>query len=147
MHPLKYVGGDIVKPLIDNLNTTKQQATALQKPTFLHFDITKNEFPKVDLWLCRDCLFHLSYHVTWLALDKFIQSYIPYMLTTTHCNSSNFLNSDIKSGEFRFMDLFLSPYNFPEPLYRVEDWQSPDTPREMCLWSREQILIAMNKNN
>ncbi len=144
---LVYVGGDIVKKLIDNLNLRRHELVCKNPPNFLHFDITKDEFPNVDLWICRDCLFHLSYQDTWLAINRFVESKIPFILTTTHSNDNFFMNRDIHSGEFKYIDLFSTPYNFPPPLYRIEDWHSPDTPREMCLWSREQILGVLNGLN
>jgi hypothetical protein len=142
--PIIYIGGDIVKPLVDNLNATRY--SVFPPPTFLYFDITKDNFPKVDLWVCRDCLFHLSYNDTWLALNKFIDSGIHFVLTTTHCNFNHFVNTDIQSGQFKFIDLFSHPYFFPNPLYRIQDWEHPDSPREMCLWSRDQIMVALRNS-
>ena len=37
---------------------------------------------------------------------------------------------DISTGDFRFIDLFSKPYNFPsDPLYVIEDWIAPDPER------------------
>src|SRR5262245_41843554 len=53
---ITYYGADIVPVMIDNLQ--KQYGTP--KVRFKNADITLDQFPNVDLWLCRDCLFHLS---------------------------------------------------------------------------------------
>src|SRR5204862_8116349 len=53
---IHYVGADIVKPLIlQNREHYENETT-----TFIHLDITRNRLPDADLWLCRDCLMHLS---------------------------------------------------------------------------------------
>lgn len=54
---IKYIGGDIVEALIAN-NTPKY---ANKNKQFKLLDITKDNLPKANLMLCRDCLVHLSY--------------------------------------------------------------------------------------
>ena len=96
--------------------------------------------------ICRDCLFHLSFNDTKLFLQNFIESKILYLLTTTYINNGEFSNQNIKTGDFRLIDLFSAPYHFEENvLYRIEDSIPNETPREMCLWSREQIISAIGK--
>jgi hypothetical protein len=133
----KYIGGDIVKPLIDKNNLNYRNPGT----TFIHFDIIKNKFPQADLWICRDSLFHLSFDNTFQALDRFIESGIPYVLTTTNKNVDGFKNVDIQSGSWRLIDLFSEPYCFDKKvLFRTDDWVVPHAPKEMCLWSRDQII-------
>jgi len=95
--------------------------------------------------ICRDCLFHLSFQDTKSVLENFIQSNSTYLLTTTHKNmGGSFINKDISTGDFRCIDLFSKPYNFPtDPLYTIDDWIAPDPERQMCLWNREQVLLAL----
>lgn len=76
---ITYIGGDIVRPLVDRNNGEFQDRFT----KFIHFDITKDEFPPADIWVCRDVLFHLSYKDIFLALDNYLKSNIPYILTTT----------------------------------------------------------------
>ena len=139
---IEYIGGDIVKPLIDDLNRDHKSDNI----SFIHFDLIKQIPPQVDLMICRDCLFHLSYEDTRAVLENFIKSKTTYLLTTTHKNVDNaFGNKDILTGDFRCMDLFAPPYCFPNnPLYAIEDWVAPDPERQMCLWNREQIILALN---
>lgn len=139
---IEYIGADIVKPLIDNLN--KQYLSA--KISFCHFDLVNEIPPQVDLMICRDCLFHLSFLDTKSVLEKFIQSNSTYLLTTTHINiGESFANRDISTGDYRCIDLFSNPYNFPiDPLYVIDDWIAPEPERQMCLWNREQVLLALS---
>lgn len=139
---LEYIGGDIVLPLIESHN----RKHAGDKVRFIHLDLTRQPFPKADLMICRDCLFHLSFEDTAAVLRNFVASGIPYLLTTTHANSGAFTNKDILTGDFRLIDLFAPPYNFPpDVLYRIDDWQEPEPRREMCLWRREQVEEALKK--
>lgn len=138
MH-VSYVGGDIVRPIVEELQA-KFGSADIQ---FVHLDITKDKLPAADLMMCRDCLFHLCYKDIAAALENFLASEIPYLLTTTHINKTAFANRDIVTGEHRLMDLFSAPFNFPtDPLHRIEDWVMPKPEKEMCLWSREQILMG-----
>ena len=134
--PIKYIGVDIVKPLIE-LNNKEYSSDNI---SFKVLDITSDKLPLVDLMMCRDCLFHLSYDDTKLFLQNFINSGIPYLLTTTHENKNSFTNTDIATSAFRLIDLFSSPYNFDKnPLMVIDDWVEGFPARQMCLWTREQI--------
>ena len=139
---INYIGGDIVLPLIEAHQSNFKNA----QTNFIHIDLTKDELPDADLMVCRDCLFHLSYQDTKLVLQNFINSNIKYLLTKTYIKSDEFINRDITTGDFRLIDLFSAPFNFDQDvLFRIDDTIPNEIPREMCLWSREQILIALEK--
>lgn len=144
---IEYMGGDLVEPLIrDNIARYGSETIG-----FRHFDIASQVFPKADIWICRDCLFHLSNEDIFRALRRFSQSAIPYILTTTHRpGSGGIKNEDITTGGFRRIDLFAPPFNLPaDTLCRIDDSaspqapESPQTPKDMCLWSREQVSAAL----
>lgn len=100
---INYIGGDIVEPLI-NENTERFGSLNIN---FYKFDITMDRFPKADLWLCRHCLFHLSYADIAAALKRFLASDIPLIATTSHLfKDQKIVNSDIATGDFRMIDLF-----------------------------------------
>jgi hypothetical protein len=140
-HPVNYIGGDIVAPLVESNN--KKYKTETIK--FMQIDLTKDRFPSVDLMLCRDCLIHLSNRDIKAVLQNFIDSKIKYLFTTTLVPSKEHTNEDVSSGDHREIDLFSAPFNFPaDVLYRIEDWQAPDPKREMCLWSRDQVMAAVD---
>lgn len=135
-----YIGADIVSELIDSHN----QRYKNEKVHFLKLNLIADSFPDADLMICRDCLFHLSYDDVRNLLKNFVRSNISYLLTTTHKNTNQFQNRDIKSGDCRSIDLFSAPFNFPQtPLARIDDWVVPYPEREMCLWSREQIAAIL----
>jgi len=133
---IDYRGGDIVRELVES-NTRKYDARHL---AFSIFDITIDEFPRADVWLCRDCLFHLSYSDIYKALANFSRSQIPFLLTTTHLNPDRVPNRDIRSGGYRTLDLFSPPFSLPTDVaHRIADWIEPFPPREVCLWTRAQV--------
>lgn len=138
---VNYIGGDIVRPLIDDLNISYKTSNT----NFIYFDLTKNIPPYADLMICRDCLFHLSNKDIQKVLSNFILSKIPFLLTTTHKNSNQkIINLDIYSGDFRLLDLMAEPFNLPSvPLYEFDDWMPPEPERKMCLWSAEQIKSSI----
>lgn len=140
---INYIGGDIVGNMIEQ--HTAQYAN--ERTKFQHLDICRDALPSADLWMCRDCLFHLCEEEIFMALNNFVKSNIKYILTSTHFSDSinNITggsyngNFDIVTGGFRLLNLFDKPYNFPEPLYRIADALVGFPRREMCVWSREQI--------
>jgi SAM-dependent methyltransferase len=136
-YSLDYTGADIVADLVRVNNDQFSD----KMTRFVHLDIRRDELPSVDLLFCRDCLFHFSYSDTREFIQNFLRSDIKYLFTTTHINDGSFENQDIGTGDYRLIDLFSHPYNFPRNiLAQVDDWYFPEPRREMCLWSREQLL-------
>jgi hypothetical protein len=142
---IKYIGGDIVLPLIEK-NKKKFKNTNLD---FIHIDITRDYLPEVDLMIVRDTLFHLSQHDIERFFYNFKNSKINYLLTTSHLNNQNginFSNTDISTGDYRLLDLFSAPYNFSRNyLYEFDDYLAPESPRKMFLFTRCQIVESLQK--
>jgi hypothetical protein len=133
---LEYVGADIVESIIFKNKSTHSAINI----DFCQLDITKDQLPTADLMICRDCLFHLSYEKIKLFIENFKKSNIRYLLTTSHRNNNVFTNRDIPNGAFRLLDLFSTPFNFPQsPLVIIEDWVPPFPERDMILWNKEQL--------
>ena len=133
---INYIGADIVQDLVDS-NNAKYKNKSIK---FLKLNIITDSFPPADLLICRDCLFHLSNEDIQSVLMNFINSKISYLLTTTHKNTNNFKNINIQTGDYRHIDLFSYPFNFPvNTLVRIDDYVLP-LETEICLFSREQIL-------
>lgn len=139
---ISYIGGDIVQPLIFELKTRYSK----ENLDFIHLDITQEVFPKSDLVLNRDCLFHLSYRDILLTLNNFLDSGSKYFLSTSYHTDTAFLNSDIRSGGFRVIDLFSMPFSFPKDcLFQImENGEGSLPPRSLYLWNREQIKIGQS---
>lgn len=129
-YPLYYLGIDIVPALISE--NDKQYGSP--NIIFMHGDIRKISFPTADAMLCRDCLFHFSYTDINIFLHNFMASTIEYIIITSHINNG-FLNSDIKTGQWRMIDLMLPPFSFPYPLESIQDGDK----KQLCLWSKSQI--------
>lgn len=131
-----YVGGDIVKELIEN-NQNKYENS---KRVFFECDITKDELPYADLILCRDCFFHLSFEDIFSALKNFKLSKSMYLLTTTHSDTRE--NYPTITGGYRSLNMCLNPFNFPKPLkliYERRDAGFADTDKCLGLWKVSDI--------
>ncbi len=99
------------------------------------------------MWLCRDCLFHLSNHDILLVIENFFRSNVKYLLTSTHSNCEN---EDIQTGSFRQLNLQKEPFNFGKPIALIEDWIEGYPVRHLALWEREVLMDAFvqaGKNN
>ena len=128
-----YVGGDIVAPLI----RSNRSRFGSPSTSFVELDITRDPLPAADLWICRDVLFHFSYHHIFSTLRNFVASDIRYLLTTCHPNCPE--NKDIPTGAFRLLNLELPPFNFCPPLLRIDDWIEGAHVRQLCLWEKQAL--------
>ena len=128
-----YVGGDIVKALVDANN----EKYADEKTRFVHLDVTKDELPEVELWMCRDCFIHLSYDLIEQAFANFRRSNIRYLLLSTYPDVSE--NHDIPTGHARMLNFMLPPFNLPEPLRIIDDTADNDQTKLLALWDRSQL--------
>jgi hypothetical protein len=128
-----YIGGDIVQDIIDRLSASDSS----ERRTFIQFDVVKDQFPRADLWLCRDCFIHLSNEDILKALKNFADSQIRYVLTTNY--NFGFVNSDISTGNWRPLNLRRPPFSLPRPIFSFFDYSYPQHPRRLALWSREQV--------
>jgi hypothetical protein len=138
---IKYIGGDIVKALIEDNDKYADQDTA-----FIHFDIIKDEFPAADIWFCRDVLLHLPYDMIFELLQNFARSDVPYLLVSTYYSYAE--NMDIPAGTGRPINLEIKPFNLPPPDDYVKDDVTGRNPKIMGLWKRETIAnIVLQQEN
>jgi len=136
----KYIGVDIAQGAIRENN--KKYSSA--KNSFYCLDITKDPLPKVDLILCRDCLAHLSYEDLTAAIRNFKKSGSTYLLASTY-PKLKINNVDIKSGDFRGVNLRAYPFNLPLPVMEFEELSAETDMKRwgkhMGLWRIEDIEI------
>jgi hypothetical protein len=132
-NPIKYIGADIVDEIVEKNN----MKFSSQDRVFFSLDITRDTLPNADLWLCRDCLFHLSNEDIFLALRQFKNSNLSFLLTSTHPECR--LNLDIPTGSFRLLNLQAAPFLLPEPVKWIDDWIPGQPVRKLGLWTRPQI--------
>lgn len=134
---LKYIGGDIVEKLVVN-NTEKYSSDNV---TFLQIDLASDTLPQADLLFCRDCLVHLSFDVIDMILKNIMQSRVGFVALTTFSDHGR--ARDIRTGNWRPLNLELAPFNFPEPLIRLNEGctEADGSLADKCvgIWRREDI--------
>lgn len=112
----KYIGVDIVKPLIER--NIQLWANPLRE--FKHLNLIEDQIEKVDLILCRDMLVHLKNEDVFKVLRNFKKSGSRYLLVTTHPELSK--NDDLQiAGQWRQINFELPPFNFPKPLALIKE--------------------------
>jgi hypothetical protein len=80
---------------------------------FLHINLVGDSLPKVEPILYRDCLVHLSFKNIFLALENVCRSESHYNLTTITAERT--VTRDIFIGQWRTLNLRITPFNLPEP--------------------------------
>lgn len=142
---IEYFGGDIAHSVID------QNRRSHSRPgvCFDVLDVTDTPLPPSDLFLCRDCLFHLQHWLRWKFFENFAASNGRYLLLTmNHVRINKPLD---QNGGFSGFDPRLAPFNLPEPLERVLEipghdgtGSGPRIGRSVGLWSHDQICSALS---
>lgn len=134
---INYLGGDIVTDLIKS----NRLNYGTKNIKFDLIDIVNDTLPKVDLIITRDCLVHLPNKDIYKALNNIKKSNSKYLLTTNFTWKSQPANADISVGQWRRINLELSPFNFPSPEYVLVEGntQSNDKDKTMCLWNINNI--------
>ncbi len=113
-----YKGLDIVPQLIEQDN--KRFAT--DKISFEATDLIKRVPPRADLILCRHLLIHLTFEDGLRVLRNFKDSGSKYLMVTNQPHVQR--NEEIIfTGSYRPVNLHLSPFNFPQPLWTIDDAQ------------------------
>jgi len=115
----QYIGADIIPELI----TRNQSLYGNERTRFVLLDLTRDELPCVDVILCRDCFIHFSDRHIAAALRNFKRSGSTYLLTNTYREWRQ--NENIRTGEFRHLNLRLPPFNFPPPVRQLDE-KSPE---------------------
>ena len=111
----KYIGADIVREMVERNKEKFGNATRV----FVHLDLLKDELPRVDVVLCRDCLVHFSNADIICALGKIKKSQARYLLTTSFSHPT--VNEDIVTGEWRPINLQAPPVSLPAPMMVINE--------------------------
>lgn len=148
---ITYIGGDVSSKLIE----ANEAEYADKNVRFMHLDITSDPLPEGDLFLCRDCLFHLKTWLRWEFFRNFAKSKNKYLLTTVVQTPAN--RNLRANGGFAAFNPLVEPYNFPKPKEFIpessDELKLADMSkavdgfrnRASCLWSRKQIENAVKK--
>jgi SAM-dependent methyltransferase len=134
---LDYVGGDIIPELV----ASNQRRFGAPGTRFQVIDITQDPLPLADVWLCRDCLIHLSNRQVHDSIRNFVRSGIRFWLTTRYPDCE--ANANIETGGFRPINLELPPFNLPPPEEAIEDWIPGHPARQLALWRRDTLLRSI----
>lgn len=137
---VQYIGGDIVPELVEDNNARY----ANHNTHFILCDILKDDLPVVDLWMCRDVLFHFPYADIFRTLRNLLRSDITYLLTTDHPEQEE--NIDIRIGRFRPLNVLSEPFCFPEPILWIDDWIKGYPMRRMGMWEVKSLASALIEN-
>lgn len=121
---ISYTGFDIVDNLIEDNNKRYAQSNIC----FKKFDVVDNILPAADLILSRDMLIHFSFRDAQKTIENFHKSGSKYLLTNTYPDVQ--VNMDIKTGNWRPINLSKGPYNFSLPLYIIEEYVSAEHGRK-----------------
>ena len=132
LRSIKYIGADVVPSLI----ARNEQRYSRYDREFVVLDITKSAIPRVDVILCRDCFAHLSFRNIFSALANFKRSSSEYLFATTHTKTRE--HRDIATGQGRYVNLQLAPFNFPKPEKLIVE----DAELGKCLgiWQLQHLL-------
>lgn len=127
---IDYTGIDVVPSIIEQ--NSKYSRSNVR---FLLCDATKEVPPASDMALCREVIFHLSFSDAKKVIHNLTKS-AKYVCATT--DTVNWFNSDIRTGDYRPLNLLRSPFAFPRPVYMIDD--SMVTPgRYLGIWRSDQI--------
>lgn len=112
-----YTGSDIVEDLIKE-NTKKY---GKENISFICSSVADDPIQKSDLIILRDTLFHFSNNDIFRTINNIKQSGATYLLTTSYEKSDHVepTNIDINTGGWRFLNLEMEPFHFPNPIYRI----------------------------
>ena len=107
-----YTGGDIVEKLVENNSINFKHLAP--KVNFCKLNLIEDDLPRSDLLICRDCLVHLPFLEIEKSLENVKRSGIRYLLVTSFPKKK--LNHDIVMGDWRPLNLELSPFRLPAPI-------------------------------
>ena len=138
---INYLGADIVESIIKK-NTLKYSSELV---SFTKLDITSNIIQdKFDLILVRDLFIHFSNADIFKSLQNIKNSHSKYLLTTNYNDTQ--INNDIITGSFREINLMREPFNFPKPLYEINDSGNIKRPNTNILY-KNKFLSLWNISN
>lgn len=137
----KYIGGDIVAPLVNDL-TAKYGSS---DRSFIVLDLISDRLPDVDMIFIRDCLIHLENDLVMKALTNIANSSIKYAVITHAPFIST--NMNIDTGHFRNINLTKPPFSLPKPMQILDEGcKDPlSFDKSLGVWSVEDIKAVLTK--
>jgi hypothetical protein len=131
-----YRGFDIVPQVI----AENKRLFTTEKISFEAVDLIKRVPPRADLILCRHLLIHLQLDDCLRVLRNFKGSGSRYLMITNQPQVER--NEEILfTGSYRPVNVCLPPFNFPQPLWTVDDGQGEGDRAEAAIFDLEKIDI------
>ena len=128
-----YLGVDIVKPLIAQLQTTQ----TTQSCKFQYMDVFQDPPETADIWIARDLLNLYPDFQHKLFFQRFLESGSLYLALTSIDTTTE--NSEGVLGIQRRMNLEAPPYSMPQSLVTLLDGQQWFCTKKLFVYSRSQI--------
>lgn len=125
---INYIGADVVPEVIEKNRAAYERAGV----KFTVADLTKDELPRADLILCRDCWIHLSFRDAALMLENFRRSGATWLLITNGPQALENRNK-LTGLHWRPLNLHKPPFNFPAGIEARKDHYE-ETKFEITLW-------------
>ncbi len=126
-----YTGVDIVPNVI-----AENQQYARENVRFLVCNAITDIPPNADLALCREVLFHLSFANAKSVVKNTCRS-ARHLCATTDLDI--WFNSDIRTGDYRQLNLLRAPFSFPYPKCLIPDG-ALSASRFLGIWDTESLL-------
>lgn len=125
---VQYVGVDVVPEVV----ARNRRAYQRKGVSFMVADLTRDELPRADLILCRDCWIHLSFRDVALTLENFRRTGATWLLVSNSPRSR--MNKNQLTGRmWRHLNLHMPPFNFPASVeVRADHYDHTDF--EITLW-------------
>jgi SAM-dependent methyltransferase len=137
---IDYIGGDVVPEMV-----AANAHLAGPNVSFRKLNVITDALPRADLVLCRDCLPHFALRDARRALQNIVASGSTFLLTTTFTDHQT--NPEIKTGDFRALNLERPPFSLPSPMraFNEECALYGDTLRDksMGLWPIADVRAAL----
>jgi hypothetical protein len=131
----RYIGADIVPDLVEELRH-KYGSSARD---FVVADIVTDPLPEADVWLCRECLFHLPLAEISHVISRWRAARIHFLLATTTPTVAT--NGEVSLGHWRYLNLEAAPFTLGAPVERLPDAAPTDPDKVVGVW--ENTVQAM----
>jgi len=125
-----YIGIDLVPTLIEEL----KKQTFSSNYDFRVGNIATHVLPTADALFCRDCLVHLPFSVIHEALRSWKMTGFKFIFVTTFPTRRS--NSDCMVGDWRPLNMEISPCKWPKPLMILnENYDPPFRDKSVGVWT------------
>ncbi len=134
--PCKYIGIDIVPSVIER---NLKEFGSIDRQ-FRVLDAVEDPLPTCDAILAREVVFHLSFSDARKLIRNALNSRARYLLITT--DSDIEINRDIRTGDFRILNLTIKPFCFPKPFIEITD-DSVCQARRIGVWKISDLRLSL----